>query len=149
MHWPDTQSSLDWMQSQGVATPQAQRMLKASGGRPEDAMAFAGSGRDPNVWNALPKAMARGETLFFKDWSPPQIIDALHKLCHDLMAIKTGAAPRFFDPVDLGRPPSMGVLSGWSKALASAMRTMDHPFNAGLMQEALVGQAKTALNSPH
>jgi DNA polymerase-3 subunit delta' len=93
--------------------------------------------------------MARGETLFFKDWSPPQIIDALHKLCHDLMAIKTGAAPRFFDPVDLGRPPSMGVLSGWSKALASAMRTMDHPFNAGLMQEALVGQAKTALNSPH
>ena len=149
MHWPDTQSSLDWMQSQGVATPQAQRMLKASGGRPEDAMAFAGSGRDPNVWNALPKAMARGETLFFKDWSPPQIIDALHKLCHDLMAIKTGAAPRFFDSVDLGRPPSMGVLSGWSKALASAMRTMDHPFNAGLMQEALVGQAKTALNSPH
>lgn len=149
MHWPDVQSSLDWMQSQGVATPHAQRMLKASGGRPEDAMAFAGSGRDPNVWNALPKAMARGDAVFFKDWSLPQIIDALHKLCHDLMVIEAGAAPRFFDPVDLGRPPSMRILSGWSKALASAMRTMDHPFNAGLMQEALVGQAKTALNSRH
>ena len=149
MHWPDAQSSLDWMQSLGVDGRIAQLTLKACGGRPEDAMAFCRSGLDPNAWSALPKAMARGDAVVFKDWSPPQIIDSLHKLCHDLMAVNAGADPRFFEPTDLGRPPSLGVLSGWSKSLASAMRTMDHPFNAGLMQEALVGQAKTALNSQH
>ena len=149
MHWPDTESSLQWMQSQGVAPPQAKRMLKATGGRPEDAIAFSGSGRDPNAWNALPNAVLRGDAGFFKEWTVAQIIDALHKLCHDLMSIQAGAAPRFFDVADLVRPPSMGALSAWSKALAMAMRTMDHPFNAGLMQEALVGQAKTALNSVH
>jgi DNA polymerase-3 subunit delta' len=41
------------------------------------------------------------------------------------------------------------VLTEWSKALASAMRTMEHPFNGGLMLESLVGQAQTALNSRH
>jgi DNA polymerase-3 subunit delta' len=149
MLWPDAQVSTAWMQSQGVAPPQAQLLLKATGGRPEDAVAFAASGRDPNAWTALPKAMARGNVAFVKDWTVPQTIDALHKLCHDLMALQTGAAPRFFEAADLVRPASMGTLSTWSKALAKAMRTMDHPFNVGLMQEALVGQAETALNSPH
>lgn len=149
MHWPDAQSSQAWMLSQGVAAPQAHLLLKATGGRPEDAMAFAGSGRDPSAWSALPKAMARGDVTFFKDWTVPQIVDALHKLCHDLMARQTGAMPRFFDTADLVSTAPMSALSAWGKTLANTMRTMDHPFNAGLMQEALVGQAKSALNSHH
>jgi DNA polymerase-3 subunit delta' len=41
------------------------------------------------------------------------------------------------------------ALSDWSRALSRAMRTMDHPFNGGLMLESLVGQAQSALNSGH
>ena len=147
MHWPDAAQGLAWMQSQDVGAAQAQLLLRAMGGRPEDAMAFAQSGRDPAAWAAFPKAMSRGDVGFVKDWSMGQILDALYKLCHDQMAAQAGAAPRFFDSADLLRGASWGALSQWSQSLSRAMRTMDHPFNAGLMQEALVGQAQSALNS--
>jgi DNA polymerase-3 subunit delta' len=149
MHWPDTQVSLTWMQAQGLAPAQAQLLLKATGGRPEDAMAFASSGRDPNTWSDLPRAMAKGDVAFVKDWTIPQLVDALHKLCHDLMAIRSDALPRFFEASALQSTAPLAILSDWGKSLARTTRTMDHPFNAGLMQEALVGQAKTALNSSH
>ncbi len=149
MHWPDPQHSQRWLQSRGLDAGQSQLLLKAMGGRPDDALAFAASGRDPGAWASLPKAMARGDVGFFKDWTIPQTVDALHKLCHDLMALSAGAEPRFFAPQDLVGSTSMATLGAWGKALSRTMRTMDHPFNAGLMLEALVGQAKSVLNSGH
>ena len=149
MHWPEAQASQQWLQSRGFNAGQAQLLLKAMGGRPEDATAFAASGRDPGAWSSLPKAVARGDVAFFKDWTLPQTIDALHKLCHDLMALRAGAAPRFFSTSDLASNAPIGALSEWAKALSRSMRTMDHPFNAGLMLEALVGEAKSVLNSAH
>jgi DNA polymerase III subunit delta' len=38
-------------------------------------------------------------------------------------------------------------LSEWSRELVRTARTVEHPFNAGLMIEALVSQARLALNS--
>ncbi len=149
MRWPDAQAALDWLQCHGCDLPKAQLLLRAMGGRPDDALAFLASGRDPAAWAALPGAMAKGEVGFFKDWTIPQMVDALHKLSHDLLAHKAGAVPRFFAPNDLRTAASVEALTTWSKALARTMRTMDHPFNAGLMQEALVGQAKSVLNSGH
>jgi DNA polymerase-3 subunit delta' len=150
MVWPDAKAGVAWLQEQGIAAPQAQLLLQATGGRPEDALAFAASGRDPKAWRQFPQAMAHGDTFAVKDWSVQDIVDAQHKLCHDLMAHQAGAAPRFFAVEDLaGITVPMGPLSAWGKDLARAMRTMDHPFNAGLMQEALVGQAQSALNSKH
>ena len=150
MVWPDVKESLAWLQERGVAAPQAQLLLKATGGRPDDALAFAASGRDPNAWRMFPQAMAHGDVAAVKDWSVQNIVDAQHKLCHDLMARQAGAAPRFFAAEDLSSlVVTMAPLSAWSKSLSKAMRTMDHPFNAGLMQEALVGQAQSALNSRH
>jgi len=149
MHWPDAQASQDWMQSRGFDAAQANLLLKAMGGRPDDAAAFAASGRDPSAWSSLPNAVARGDMAFFKDWTIAQTVDALHKLCHDLMAKQTGAAPRFFASSDLVAVVPFAALSEWSKALSRTMRTMDHPFNSGLMLEALVGQAKSVLNSAH
>jgi DNA polymerase-3 subunit delta' len=63
------------------------------------------------------------------------------------MALHVGASPRFFAQRDLSAATNLAALSEWSKALSRTMRTMDHPFNAGLMLEALVGQAKSVLNS--
>jgi DNA polymerase-3 subunit delta' len=149
MRWPDAQASQQWLQSRGFDAAQAQLLLKAMGGRPEDAAAFGASGRDPSAWAVLPKAVACGEVGFFKDWSISQTLDALHKLCHDLMAVQAGAAPRFFARGDLLGDVPIGALSTWAQSLSRAMRTMDHPFNAGLMLESLVGKAQSVLNSDH
>ncbi len=152
MVWPSLDESLNWLQTQGIEAAQAQTLLRAAGGRPDDALLFAKSGRDPASWAALPRAMQRGDISLVKDWTPMQTIDALHKLCHDLLALKTGAQPRFFDAADLpkttvGSP--VAPLTRWARALTAATRTMEHPFNPGLMLEALVNQAQQALNSSH
>lgn len=149
MIWPDKTASLAWMEAQGVPPAQADLLLRASGGRPDDAVLLAQSGRDARTWGLLPKAVARGDGSGFKDWSPPQVIDVLHKLCHDVLAVRVGASPRFFEAVDLPKAGSQAALSRWSKQLADASRTMEHPFNPGLMLEALVSQAQNALNSEH
>lgn len=149
MVWPEAGAALAWLVSSGIAEQDAAVLLRATGGRPEDALAYLESGRNPRDWALFPKAMARGDTGFVKDWTAPQLIDGLHKLCHDMLAVHSGAAPRFFLPGDLLSQATTGTLTAWSRALAKSMRTMDHPFNAGLQQEALVAQAQTALNSKH
>ena len=148
LRWPSEQEGEQWLQTQHIPAGDAKLLLQATGGRPADALLFAASGRDPATWSAFPKAMAQGNVHAVKDWMAPQLIDALHKLCHDLMAVQTGASARFFRLQDLGnlRPP-LSNLSEWSKVLSQSMRSMEHPFNAGLMTEALVGQACSHLNS--
>ncbi len=147
MTWPPEAAALDWLQGQGVAPDAAPTLLRAAGGRPEDALLFARSGREPKSWHALPRAMQRGEVALVADWTPPQLIDALHKLCHDLMAQAAGAVPRYFASTDLPATASLPALAAWQRELAQASRTAEHPFNAGLMLEALVSRAQTALNS--
>ena len=150
MAWPPEADSLQWLQGQGVAADAAPAFLRASGGRPQDALALARSGRSPQAWSNLPQAMARGDVTALGDWSPAQAIDALQKLCHDLLAARVGAAPRYFAPADLPQAlPPVGALTRWSRALAREARTANHPFNAGLMLEALVAQARNTLHSKH
>ncbi|AOG23042.1 DNA polymerase III subunit delta' [Acidovorax sp. RAC01] len=148
MVWPGQDDMLAWMQSQGVAADAAAAFLRAAGGRPDDALALARSGRSPAAWAALPQAVAKGDVTAFGDWAPHQAIDALQKLCHDLMAASVGAPVRYFAPADLPKAlPSIGALSRWSRALSREARTAEHPFNAGLMLEALVAQARNTLHS--
>jgi DNA polymerase-3 subunit delta' len=63
------------------------------------------------------------------------------------MAADSGAPPRFFEPADLPAPPSRAALARWARSLANAAKTAEHPFNAGLMLEALVSEARSTLNS--
>ncbi len=149
MAWPAEADMLAWLKGQGIAADAAPAFLRAAGGRPDDALALARSGRSPQAWALLPQAMARGDATALGDWSPAQVIDALQKLCHDLLAASVGAAPRYFALADLPKPPPLAPLTRWSKALAKAARTADHPFNAGLMLEALVAQARNTLHSRH
>ena len=149
MVWPEKGAAIEWLASKGVPNDQAHLLLSAAGGRPDDALAYAASGRNPQDWAALPKAMAHGDVNFVREWTAAQLIDGLHKLCHDMLARQTGAVPRFFEVSQLGPQVQLSTLTQWSKSLSNAMKTMDHPFNAGLMQEALVGQAQRALNSKH
>ncbi|MDB5944209.1 MAG: polymerase subunit delta [Ramlibacter sp.] len=149
MAWPDSAASLEWLQAQGVSAPEAPELLRAAGGRPEDAAQSARAGRSGKSWALLPKAVARGDVAAVAGFSPAQAVDALQKICHDLLCLQAGAEPRFFAPADLPPPASVPALSAWWRELAQTARTVEHPFNAGLMLEALVSQAHNALHSSH
>jgi DNA polymerase III subunit delta' len=152
MAWPGEEEALQWIVDAGseqkIQRGDAAALLRAAGGRPEDALAFASSGRDPKSWSLLPKAMQRGDVGALSGWTPAQAVDALQKLCHDLLARASGAAPRFFQPAELPAVAcTHSALSTWGRELSRTARTVEHPFNAGLMLESLVSQAHKALNS--
>lgn len=147
MQWPDAQSARAWLLAQSVPADQVDALLQAAGGRPDDALAQMQAGRSPQVWKKLPKDLANGQPGALASLSAPEVVDALQKLCHDLLMLRVGAAPRFFEAADLPAPPALAVLARWSKALTQSMRTASHPFNQGLMLEALVAQAASVLQS--
>lgn len=181
MRWPAFEDSLAWLQTasqpgqapvaatgeegeapkksraRAAAAPKAQDLrvlLAATGGRPSDTLAWAQQGASDEAarhWQALPKAMARGDVGALTDWTPKLAVDALQKICHDMQALAVGAAPRFF-PVESLPAGSQGVgslwaLGTWAKELAATARKVEHPYNAGLMLEALVSRASEALMS--
>lgn len=150
MHWPNPSDSLAWLQAQGVDAAQAQGLLNAMGGRPEDALASFRAGHNAALWANIPKAVARGDSAFFKDWVIAETLDALLKLCHDLQAHSTGASPRFFAVADLlpiSREVALNRLSAWGKSLMTARRTVEHPYKQDLMLEALMAQGQKVLQN--
>jgi DNA polymerase III subunit delta' len=147
MVWPAPAVASAWLQQQDIDAADVAALLRASGGRPQEALLLAQAGVNGRTWSQLPKALARGEAGLLADWAPPQAVDALQKVCHDVMAVRTGGAPRFFEPADLPPPAGLVPLSDWSRELARTARTAEHPFNPGLMLEALVSKAQGALNS--
>ena len=146
MLWPPAEVALNWLQQCGIAHESGRVMLRSAGGRPEDALQFSQWEPGVQAWVKVPKAMARGDISVFKDWTPTQALNALHKICHDVLALKSGASPRFFEAGDLPTTGSLPNLTAWARALAMATRTVEHPFNPGLMLETLVSQAQKALN---
>lgn len=148
MQWPESEEALGWLTGQGVPLSVAQDLWRSTGGRPADVLRQAQAGTTPQWWAALPKAMLQGDARHLADLSPAQAIDALQKLCHDLVLRQAGAPPRFFDPADLpATSASVRVLTDWFKRLVQSARSAEHPFNAGLMLEALSADAQQTLTS--
>ncbi len=161
MHWPSHAEALAWLSEQAPGEGKAgtrpaaadlQTLLAAAGGRPADALdrlQAGASSASAQHWQALPKAMARGDVSALSDMAPAQAVDALQKLCHDVLAVKAGAEPRFFRAADLPGGKSGGpgfmALGAWSKELAATARTVEHPYNPGLMLETLASRARQAL----
>ncbi len=148
MKWPEANEALTWLSGQGVPTPVAQALLRSAGGRPSDVLRQAEAGLSPEWWAALPKAMRQGDARHLADLSPAQAIDALQKLCHDLVLRQSGASLRFFDASQLPETQAtVSVLTDWFKRLMQSARTAEHPFNAGLILEALTADAQQTLLS--
>ncbi len=147
MVWPAQAATLEWLSGQGLDPLAAAALLRAAGGRPDDALALSRTGPAADAWAQLPKALLRGTPGALADGTPAQAVDALQKLCHDLLALRVGAAPRYFAHADLPAPPALAALTAWSRTLMQEARTAEHPFNAGLMLEALVAQARNVLHS--
>ena len=144
----DGSESAQWLQAQGIKPADTAALLPAAGARPDDALAFVQSGGDPKSWSLLPRAMARGDAGALAGLTPAQAVDALQKLCNDLLAVKAGAAPRFFEAAELPPATGLGALGAWGRELARTARTVEHPFNSGLMLESLASQAHRAIRLP-
>jgi DNA polymerase-3 subunit delta' len=142
---PPTAEALSWLRGQGVeARPEV--LLAAAGGMPHAARALHEEGIDAAAWLQLPSLVRAGHAAPIVDWPVARVVEALHKLCHDLMLVQAGAAPRFFsaDALEpLRRPalPSAEALVAWDGELRRAARHDEHPWHAALRVEALVAQA--------
>ena len=148
MTWPAQADGQQWLQAQGIAAEDAATALQAAGGRPGDALRLSAEAGRTAAWSQLPRQLAKGDVAALAAFAPADAVEALQKICHDLMAIASGAAPRYFSGADLpAKPLSMPLLAGWSRELVQAARTADHPFNAGLMTEALAAKARAVLIS--
>lgn len=139
---PGREQSLAWLQQHGVAG--AEVLLAAAGGRPMDAAALAADGVDAALWAQLPKAVAKGDAGVLAGWPVPRVVDALQKLCHDAMALAVGGESCFFPPGSVPAGANLQALAAWSKTLCRTARHDEHPWNAGLLTEALVSEASRA-----
>ena len=75
-----------------------------------------------------------------------------HRLRVRWAEVDMGAAPRFFSAADLSAAAGKAgaglyALASWSRELAAIARTVEHPYNPGLMLESLVSRARLALNA--
>ena len=149
MDWPDASQALAWLTTQGLSHVDAKAALRASGGRPEDALNLFHAGLQASHWAAFPLQVSRGQIAALAELTPAQAIDRLQKLCHDMLAMHTGAEPRFFELNDLqavrGSMATMASLTQWAQDLMESARSAQHPYNPGLMLEALLAQAQLAM----
>ena len=171
MVWPEFEPALAWLGRETVRqnamegaskkpapshdAADLKTLLTGAGGRPADALTWTLNNSHHEAarhWQGFPKAMARGDVGALADWAPVRVVDALQKLCHDVWAVRVGATPRFFGGEDLpvrtsSKEPDLYALASWSKELNAIARTVEHPYNPGLLLESLVSRAQIVLNS--
>lgn len=140
---PDPVQALAWLTGQGISRPEV--LLQATGGQPLEALDWARQGMDAALWLELPQRVARGDAGAFTGWPMPRLIDALQKLCHDVLCLTVGAQPRYFPSSSLAPAPGLPALLAWAGELARAARHAEHPWQPGLMAESLVQQGRAAL----
>ena len=143
---PTPAQALAWLEAQGAAN--APVLLAAAGGQPLAARRLAADGFDAAAWVALPKRVAEGR------WEPPagasvpRLREVLQKLCHDAMAVAAGSAPRYFPAASLPPVAAWAKLADWSQSLARLARHDEHPFNAPLITDSLLAEAKAVWARP-
>jgi DNA polymerase-3 subunit delta' len=137
---PSAEQAVAWLAQQQVGD--AAVLLAACDGQPLQAAALAAMGVDAKAWLALPKAAAAGQVGAFAGWPVPRVLDALIKLCHDAMAVAAGGPARYFSTPSLPPHPPIDALVRWSSSLARVARHAEHPWNEGLLIEALVNEAR-------
>jgi DNA polymerase-3 subunit delta' len=140
---PSASVASAWLAGQGVAD--ADVLLAAAGGQPQGALGLQEQGISGAQWQSVPGVVRRGHAAAVTAWSLPCVIDALQKLCLDLMALHLGASARFFSASALApalRPaiPPLSRLVAWQQELLRAARHDEHAWHAALRVEALVVQ---------
>ena len=139
---PALEAASTWLREQGVADPAP--LLRAAGGSPLEALAWAGEGLDADWLASLPRRVAAGDPGPLAGRAIPRVVDLLQRLAHDLQVLAAGGSPRYFDASHLPAPPDLTALRTWQALLLRTARHDEHPWHAGLLIESLVAQA-TAL----
>jgi DNA polymerase-3 subunit delta' len=147
MSWPQTDLAIDWLTTQSVPAEDADVLLQASGGRPQDAVHLHHAGFKAQSWRALPLQLSKGHPGVLENNSASIILACLQKICHDMLRIRVGGQPRFFNAKDLPAAGNIKSLSAWSKELMQSAKTVEHPYSSGLLLEAWVNRAQRAMNT--
>ncbi|MDI9330052.1 MAG: DNA polymerase III subunit [Alphaproteobacteria bacterium] len=145
MQVPDDAEALAWLNVQGVPSEQAEVLWRASGGRPNWVLDRVRDGLSAEQWSQWPRQLARGQAGLLELLSPTEGLASLQKLCHDLLALSLGAAPRFFQPQHLPKSPSPRRAALWAAELQALVRHVEHPYNAGLQLQAWAVRARLAM----
>ena len=140
---PPAADAIAWLSGQGVAD--AAVMLAATGGRPQEALAWSQQGIDAALWARLPVLVTQGMSQPLAAWPLPRVIDALQKLCHDSACVASGAVPRYFPAASIAPGADPAALNSWMTELQRIARHAEHPWNANLVIESLVQQGQRAL----
>lgn len=147
MVWPQPLAAQTWLESQGLSAADAQLALRAMGGSPQQALALARAPQGLQLAHDFAQWVRAGDMAALGSLAPQELLGWLQKLCHDLMCLAQGAAPRYFLPAHLPPAPRLAVLLRWSQALNQEMRVAEHPFQPALTVQALVVQARSVLHS--
>ena len=137
---PPVQQASAWLAEQGV--DDADVLLAAAGGAPLTARELSEAGIDAAIWLALPGALARGQAAAWAGWPVPRAVDAMQKICHDAMLQAAGGQPRYFAEQSFPQGAQPAALSAWAKTLSRVARHDEHPWNDGLLIEALVSEGR-------
>ena len=143
---PPRADAVAWLAGQGVAD--AEVLLDATGGHPEDAADRAAAGLDAAAWLALPRRIAQGDASALQGWPLPLVVEALQKVCHDALCLTCGGAPRYFPRDRVVADASLAALLRWSRELARVAVEAEHPWAVDLAVESLVEQGREALKTP-
>ena len=149
MPWPGDDEAREWLVGQGVPAADAAALLRAAGGRPQRC---AAAGRRGPVAQGLEPAAEGHAARRGRRAGRPCAGRRPSARCRSCATTSwpcdSGAAPRFFEAADLPAVPPRAALAplGASRS-RNAAKTAEHPFNAGLMLEALVSEARSTLNS--
>jgi len=137
---PTGDAALTWLRAKGVDSPEV--LLAACGGRPQQALQWSQEGVTAKSWLELPRRLARNEVAALTDWPVPRAIEAMQRLVTDLIRTAHGAPPSYFPREALPAPRNPEAMQAWAKLLQDAARHAEHPLNANLLLESLVGQGQ-------
>ncbi len=140
---PPREVALEWLASRQVDQPEV--LFAAMGGQPLEVLECLSAGIDARSWLALPECVRRGDASMLTGWPLARAIDALQRLCHDALCLSADAAPRYFTQLRLPQRVERAALLQWWRELTRVARQAEHPWNAGLLIEALVTQGRRAL----
>jgi len=138
----------DWLRSESggrLSDEDADLALAATGGSPQQALEWLRAGWSAAVWRQVLKDIDQGVAGAWAAWPLPWVIDTLQKLCHDLASLAAGGGARFFPGDALHPQARLERLTAWSQELRKARRHADHPWNQPLRVEALLQQARRAV----
>jgi DNA polymerase III subunit delta' len=68
MTWPEAGAAAAWLTQQGIDGRDVAALLRAAGGRPQEALDMARGGVDRRSWSGLPKALAAGDAGRRRAW---------------------------------------------------------------------------------